>query len=280
MATTPIRPDIEVVKRVVMDAGRKALGTWGRIETEYKPDQSLVTVVDRNTERYIAGELQKMCPGSGFIGEEYGRRGPQDGLVWACDPIDGTTNYVTGLAPWCVSVGLLESGIPLMGALYLPVSDELFWAERGQGAYRNNERIYATDRAYLREEDAISFTSTALKTLDVSQMKGRVRCFGSIAAEIAFAAEGSTCAAVGMHEGLVDTAGGICVAIEAGCAIRTLDGAPLDLQRVMHEMHTSSHYLVGPPHVLDYLSTVLRPIQAPSTPESGVSSSELRRPHN
>src|ERR1043166_1663338 len=111
--------DIERVKQTVVEAGKQALARCGAVACERKADESLVTEVDRETERFIAAELAHDYPEFGFLGEEFGRRGAADAPLWACDPIDGTTNFVFGLPHWCVSVGLVHEGVPLLGALYL-----------------------------------------------------------------------------------------------------------------------------------------------------------------
>src|SRR5438552_10586133 len=154
--------DIEQAKRIVVEAGKRALERCGAVDCEFKADDSLVTAVDRETEQFIAAELGKLYPGFAFIGEEYGWRGPKDVPLWACDPIDGTTNFVRGLPHWCVSVGLLDEGVPLLGAVYLPRLDELFWAVKGEGAYCNGVRLKAEDRDELHVEDTLCMTSNSI----------------------------------------------------------------------------------------------------------------------
>src|SRR5436309_4698013 len=144
--------DIELVKHLVVEAGKRALARCGAVACERKADESLVTEVDRETERFLSAELERAYPEFAFLGEEYGRRGRPDAPLWACDPIDGTTNFVFGLPHWCVSVGLVHQGVPLLGALYLPCLDELFWAVRDQGAFCNGVRLQVQDRETLLAE--------------------------------------------------------------------------------------------------------------------------------
>jgi fructose-1,6-bisphosphatase/inositol monophosphatase family enzyme len=255
--------DIERVKGLVVEAGKRALARCGAIACERKADQSLVTEVDRETERLISDELARAYPEFGFIGEEYGRRGDRDAPLWACDPIDGTTNFVFGLPHWCVSVGLVHQGVPLLGALYLPCLNELFWAVRGQGAFCNGVQLQAQDRDSLQAEDPLCLTSTPVKLVDLTPLRGTaLRCLGSVAAEVAYTARGNLCATVGQGEGIVDVAAALCLAFEAGCEFRYLSGPPVDLPAFV-EAYGSPYrrekdfLLYGPPRLLTYLQGIL-----------------------
>jgi myo-inositol-1(or 4)-monophosphatase len=257
--------NIELVKRVVVEAGKRALTRCGAVACERKADESLVTEVDRETERFIAEELARAYPEFGFLGEEYGRRGAPDAPLWACDPIDGTTNFVFGLPHWCVSVGLVHEGVPLLGALYLPCLDELFWAERGGGAFCNGVRLQVQDRDFLQAEDTLCLTSNPMKRLDLRPIPGVVRCLGSVAAEVAYTARGNLCATVGQGEGIVDVGAALCLAFEAGCEFRTLTGPPVDIAAFARDYGRpyrpdKDYLLYGPPRLLAYLQSRLRPL--------------------
>lgn len=253
--------DIELVKRLVVEAGERARQRRGAVVPERKADRSLVTEVDRQTERFLSDALTKAYPEFGFLGEEYGRRGDPEAPLWACDPIDGTTNFVFGLPHWCVSVGLIHRGVPLLGALYLPCQEELFWAVRGGGAFCNGARLHAPDRDALQAEDPLCLTSGPMKHLNLRGLPGVVRCLGSVATEVAYTARGSFCATVGRGESIVDVAAALCVAFEAGCEFRTLSGPPVDLAAFAEEYgredRRREYLLYGPPRMLAYLQRVL-----------------------
>lgn len=249
--------DIEEVKRIVVEAGKSALARCGTVACEYKADQSLVTEADRDNERFIESELQKLTPGYAFLGEEYGWRGSKDAPLWACDPIDGTTNFVYGLPHWCVSVGLLHNGVPELGAVYLPRLDELFWAVRGQGAYCNDQLLQAEDRDTLHIEDTICLTSNSVKTLNSEVLSGRIRSIGSIATELCYTARGNLCATVGLSEGIIDIAAALCICAEAGCNFHYLSGPSVDIPDLIEKRRTNEHFVYAPPHLLAYLQSVL-----------------------
>lgn len=255
--------NIEFIKRLVVTAGQRALERCGTVDCDFKADESLVTVVDRETEQFLEAELAREHPGYAFLGEEYGWRGPKDAPLWACDPIDGTTNYVFGLPYWCVSVGLVHEGVPVLGAVYLPALEELFWGVRGQGAFCNGVRLRLQDRESLHAEDTINISSPALKTLDTSALSGSVRNLGSIACEVVCTARGNLCAAIGQGEHLLDVAAALCILFEAGGQFRYLSGPAVDIPAFVEDSHSpyrpdKEHLVYAPPATHRYLQSVLR----------------------
>jgi myo-inositol-1(or 4)-monophosphatase len=244
-----IEIDIEFVKTVAKEAGTRALGLIDAMHPELKADNSYVTEVDRETERYVRDRLAERYPDFAFLGEEFGRHGSESAPLWAVDPIDGTTNMVFGIPLWCVSIGLIVEGIPVAGALYLPRTEELFWGELGKGSFCNGNRLRALDRDHLHPEDTLGFTSGAIKALNTKVLVGRLRCLGSIAADIAYAARGSVCCLVGLNEGPYDMAAALCIAYEAGCIAAHLTGEPLDLNVILREGKTGAPFVVAPPQM-------------------------------
>jgi myo-inositol-1(or 4)-monophosphatase len=251
--------DIEYIKAVAKEAGLRALDMQKEMRSELKTDDSYVTNIDREIEQFVRGRLEERYPDFAFLGEEFGQHGSQDAPLWAVDPIDGTTNMVFGIPFWCVSIGLIWEGQVEGGALYLPLTDELFWGVRGGGSFCNGTRLQAPDRKGLHPEDTLGFTSTAAKDLDTSVLNGRIRCLGSIAADIAYAARGSLCCLLGWNEGAYDMAAALCVAQEAGCVTAYLTGEPLDLTAILREGKTHGPFVVAPPQLAAYLQANLRP---------------------
>jgi myo-inositol-1(or 4)-monophosphatase len=254
-----IEIDIEFVKQIAHEAGQNALKMLADIQPEFKSDNSYVTHIDRQTEKFIQARLETKYPGFAFQGEEYGRFGSEAGPLWAVDPIDGTTNLVFGLPIWGVSIGLVAEGKAIAGAFYIPTTDEMFWGEIGKGSYCNGVRLVARDRDDLHHEDTLGFTSTAIKTLDLTSLTGRIRCLGSIAAEVAYTAKGAFCSHVGINEGANDLTAVLCIAHEAGCVSAYLTGEPLDMAEIVHEGKTRAGFVVAPPRMTEYIQANVRP---------------------
>jgi histidinol-phosphatase len=130
-------------------AGRIALDYYrGRFDVTLKPDQTPVTQADRECERAIVEILGASFPDCGFLGEEFGAKGPQ-ARRWIIDPIDGTRNFVRRIPVWATLIGLEEDGAITAGVVYNPVMDELHAARRGAGAFLNGERIRVSPTATL-----------------------------------------------------------------------------------------------------------------------------------
>jgi myo-inositol-1(or 4)-monophosphatase len=254
-----IEIDIEFVKAIALEAGQNALGMLGDIQPEFKSDHSYVTHIDRQTEKFIQARLSARYPDFAFQGEEYGHFGSDSGPLWAVDPIDGTTNMVFGLPIWGVSIGLVAEGKAAAGVFYIPRTGEMFWGEIGKGSYCNGVRLDAKDREDLHHEDTLGFTSTAIKTLNLSSLTGRVRCLGSIAAEVAYTAKGAFCSHVGINEGANDLAAVLCIAHEAGCLSAYLTGEPLDMADIVREGRTREAFVVAPPLMTEYIQSKVHP---------------------
>jgi histidinol-phosphatase len=115
----------------------------GGFDVTMKPDQTPVTQADQDAERAVVEILGKAFPDCGFLGEEFGAKGPQE-RRWIIDPIDGTRNFVRHIPIWAVLIGLEEAGEITAGAIYNPVTDEMYSAHRGGGAFLNGERIHVS----------------------------------------------------------------------------------------------------------------------------------------
>ena len=110
-------------------------------DVETKSKASLVTYVDKTAEAMIVDALQQLLPGAGFVTEEGTAGNDGQSMMWIVDPLDGTTNYIHGIYPNSVSIGLLENGKPVLGVVYELGLDEMFYAWKGSPAYLNGKTI-------------------------------------------------------------------------------------------------------------------------------------------
>ena len=107
-----------------------------------------VTTADIQVEKFLKEKLSNLLPDSGFIGEEGDIINPNQPYVWVVDPIDGTTNFIYQLNLSCISIGLLKEGVPYLGVVYNPFTEDLFTGIVGEGAYHNGERLHVSDRDF------------------------------------------------------------------------------------------------------------------------------------
>jgi myo-inositol-1(or 4)-monophosphatase len=210
------------------EAGRLAtrfLADRGNLGIEMKGPQDFVSKADRAVEEFIVGRLSVAFPDDGFVGEEGGQSAEAGGEspIWIIDPIDGTANFVQGRSEWCVSIGLVRSGRPILGVIYHPGSDELFSAAAGHGATRDGAPIQVSARTTLAEATiALEYSAKTPSSVHLAQIDavlragGEYRRNGSAALSLAHVADGRL---DGFVEFLVfawDVAAGMVLVAEAG----------------------------------------------------------------
>ena len=166
---------------------------------EEKNSHDYVSYVDKESEKRIVGRLKELLPEAGFIAEEGSAIYQDEPYCWVVDPLDGTTNYVHGTSPYCVSIALRSKKELLLGVVYDPTLDECFTACKGKGAFLNGRRIHVTnvknlDNAFLITElpyNVDAYMETGLHL--IRSLYGRVgglRMNGSAALAICHVAAG------------------------------------------------------------------------------------------
>ncbi|MDR3592522.1 MAG: inositol monophosphatase family protein [Negativicutes bacterium] len=145
---------MESVKEIAQETGRLQRENLGRTDLQIatkKTDIDLVTEIDRKSEQLIVAFITKHYPEHGILAEESGRNAKESDFLWIIDPLDGTGNYIQGLPIFAVSIALQYKGETLLGAVYAPMTAQLFTAIRGQGAYLDNRRIFVSTKTKLIE---------------------------------------------------------------------------------------------------------------------------------
>lgn len=112
---------------------------------------NLVTQIDEASEQYIVNALSEAFPEYGFIGEELGNQQEDAAFKWIIDPIDGTVNFAHRIPLCCISIALSYKGTTLLGAVYNPMMNELFYAQKGEGAYLNGKAIKVSQKEDVRQ---------------------------------------------------------------------------------------------------------------------------------
>ena len=146
---------INVMVKAARRAGRSLKRDFGEVENlqvSLKGPANFVTLADKRAEEMLLEDLTKARPGYGFLGEEGGLREGQDkSHTWIVDPLDGTTNFLHGIPQFAISIGLQREGTMIAGLIYNPANDDLFIAERGKGAFLNDQRLRVAGRRNLNE---------------------------------------------------------------------------------------------------------------------------------
>jgi myo-inositol-1(or 4)-monophosphatase len=204
-------------------AGEIALKYYGQTTPDEKPDKSYVTEGDKRTEEFLREYLTKELPDDGIVGEEEGSTNPDAEYVWALDPIDGTTNYVSRLPHWGVCIGRLKRGVPVLGVVYLPVLDEMYVAGPDAPSTLNGKRISAASNVRWHHEELIGVGSKSFEKRP-PKFPGKIRVIGSTVVKLLYVARGSYVGAAIPAVHVWDVAAGLPVLLGAGAECEWTDG--------------------------------------------------------
>ncbi len=222
-------PQINLITKACIKASRSLIRDFGEIENlqvSSKGPGDFVTSADKRTEKVLIGELQKAHPEYGIITEETGIINKSNTKNrWIIDPIDGTFNFMNGIPQFAISVGYEEDNEIKCGVIFNPIMNEMFCAEKGNGAYLNNSRIRVSKKKKIK--DALIVTGgpkVASKIKDkifseyinVSKNVSNVRKFGSAALDVAYVASGRFDGYWQRELNYWDIAAGIIILKEAG----------------------------------------------------------------
>lgn len=150
----------------VLPLRSKLLASYGSVGNSTKEDHTVVTELDGWAEEEIKKTLSEFNPSIGFLGEEHGAVGNQT-LRWLVDPIDGTEQYIRGI-PFCANMLCLADGNDLLvSVIYNFVTDEMYWAVKGSGAWCNNQQIHVSNRPIERSFVEIRPEVTTLRGIEL-----------------------------------------------------------------------------------------------------------------
>ena len=222
-------PQINLITKVCMKASRSLIRDFGEIENlqvSTKGPGDFVTSADKRTEKILIDELQKAHPDFGILTEESGIINKSNTKNrWIIDPIDGTMNFLNGVPQFAISIGYEEEGEIKCGVVFNPIMNEMFLAEKGNGAYLNNKRIRVSNKKKIK--DALLVTggpkgSSKIKDkifseyINISKNVSNVRKFGSAALDMAYVACGRFDGYWQRELNYWDVAAGIIIVKEAG----------------------------------------------------------------
>jgi fructose-1,6-bisphosphatase/inositol monophosphatase family enzyme len=250
--------DLEFVKRLAVEVSEIARGRALRVTPQEKLNLSFVTDLDHDLELLIRERLGAAFPDDVLTGEEYAPSGGHGARRWSIDPIDGTGNLVHQLPLWAVSIGLIDAGEPVLGVIAVPPLNELFWATKGGGAWRDGIRLEARDAEAFHPQDNVCVGTNALRAVDPRTLPGRLRDIGSACCELIFTAASRLSACTFLGEQAHDVAAGSVIAAEAGCAFGTIDGRLLSAAEFVAETPVRVPTFIAPPKRLAALMASAR----------------------
>ena len=229
-------PQINLITKACVKASKALIRDFGEIENlqvSAKAPGDFVSSADKRTEKILIEELQKAHPEYGIISEEKGLiNKSNDKNRWIIDPIDGTMNFLNGVPQFAISIGYEENREIKCGVIFNPITNEMFFAEKGNGAYLNNSRIRVSNKKKL--EDSLLVTGGPKKEskiknkifseyVSVSKEVSNVRKFGSASLDMAYVASGRFDGYWQRELNYWDIAAGIIIVKEAGGFVNFFD---------------------------------------------------------
>ena len=203
--------------------------------------RDIATNIDLEIEKMIREEIKKDYPQRRIFGEEFGKSGDagKNGFVWIIDPIDGTKYYSAGVKFFSVSIALWRDKEPVLGVICVPGFDEVYFAEKGTGAFCNNKKIKVSGINSLKDSIVCVDMTTKERKMNSQEYKlitekfgellknaNRVRALGAGAIALSWLAKGAWEAYIDLsgQESILDIGAGLIIAKEAGAKISGLDG--------------------------------------------------------
>jgi myo-inositol-1(or 4)-monophosphatase len=237
---------ITVMIRAAFAAAKNLKRDFGEVEqlqVSEKGPGDFVSHADIKAERTLRAELSRTRPEYGFLGEEGGETKGDGRNRWIVDPLDGTTNFLHGVPHFAISIGLEREGEIIAGVIYQPISDELFWAEKGNGAFVDTPNARSRRlRVSGRKDPARGLVATGIphigkgghaayfgKLAAVTERTAGIRRWGAASLDLAFVAAGRYDAFFEFGLQPWDVAAGLLLVREAGGVIGDIAGKPYEL---------------------------------------------------
>jgi myo-inositol-1(or 4)-monophosphatase len=256
-------PILNVMGNAALKAARGLIRDFGEVEhlqVSVKGTGEFVSTADLKAERTLKAELRKARPGYAMLFEEGGAEPGSDARHrWIVDPLDGTTNFLHGIPHFAISIALERDDEIVAGVVYEPIRDEMYWAEKGAGAYVNDRRLRVSGRRQLAEAvigtgmpygDRADDRAYMATLAGVMAATSGVRRMGAAALDLAYVA-------AGRYEGFWefglspwDMAAGILLVREAGGYVSDMAGG--------HGMMASGDVLAANDHLHLPLAAVIK----------------------
>ena len=216
-----ISPNLNLMIKACEKASKILIRDFGELENlqvSKKGPKDFVTNSDKKTEKVLINELTKNKKKYSILSEEIGFiKNDDNDYIWVIDPIDGTTNFLHGIPHFCISIGLKFRDEIISGIIFDPIKNEIFYAEKNQGAFFNNHRIRVSKRKNL-DECLFATNKNGLSSSDLN-----ARIFGSAALDLAYVASGRIDGYFQNGLNLWDIAAGTLIVKEAGGIVNNYD---------------------------------------------------------
>ena len=221
-----ISANLNIMIKASEKASKALIRDFGEVEklqVSIKGPLNFVSNADIKAEKIIIEELSKARKNYSILSEEDGSKiGKDKNNIWIIDPIDGTTNYLHGVPHFAISIALKSNNEIISGVIYDPIKDEMFYAEKNNGAYYNNQRIRVSKKKNF--EDCLFATGEDINEKNKTNANITIRRSGSAALDMAYLAAGRCDGFWQRNLNYWDIAAGIILVKEAGGFVMDFNG--------------------------------------------------------
>ncbi len=223
---------LESINDLINHVGQRQLKDFGQINSDLKPDGTLITECDRWSDQTIVAGLDTIAKGEGVLSEEGNKLIPNSSAYWVVDPLDGTTNFAAGIPYWAISIARFINGSPETAFLDIPALKKRIVAIKGKGVWLNDKPLKPEARL-KKNSDCISLCSRSIKVLQMKpeqSFPGKIRLLGVSSLNMTSVAIGQTVAALEATPKIWDIAAAWLILEELNCLIKWLDTNPQNIQ--------------------------------------------------
>lgn len=228
--------ELNVALKAIMAAGKILRENFGKkYQVIRKSHKEMVTEIDLKSQTVISGILKNEYPSHGIITEEKRLDQDKGKKNWIIDPIDGTHNYIAGLPFSGVSIALEEDNEFLLGVIYFPMADELYYGVNGEGAFCNGNQIHVSEnkeicKSIINYDNQFYLSEHSFEYYKILTEKAfTTRIFGTATNDICMTASGKIDGRIWNNTKICDIAAGIVILTEAGGKVTNFDGTPCNI---------------------------------------------------
>tara|TARA_Y100001968_G_scaffold323627_1_gene361624 strand:- start:181 stop:1005 length:825 start_codon:yes stop_codon:yes gene_type:complete len=222
---------ISSLNELINKIAKRQLKDFGNINTDLKPDGTLITECDRWSDSKIVEGIKTIAPNEGILSEEGSKKVPDSSAFWVVDPLDGTTNFAAGIPYWAISIARFVNGQPETALLDIPALNKRIIAIKGKGAWLNNKPIKKIKDNLINSE-CISLCSRSIRILQLNpnqSFPGKIRLLGVSSLNMTSVALGQTIGALEATPKIWDLAAAWLILKELNCCVEWLDKNPASI---------------------------------------------------
>jgi len=248
----------DFIRSILKEASQIAMANFGKQDYLEKDGNKnyILTKTDLAIGKYLIEQVEKSFPEHNIIDEEAGVIDKKSQFTWVVDPIDGTSNFANGVETYGTMIGLLDGEVPIAGGMALPCFNQVYWAQKGSGAFCNEEKIFVTKETELIKTLVAygidGHQEDPQKTMQETEILGRLilkirnlRSSNSIY-DVAMVAKGSYGGIINKSSKIWDNVGQQVIIEEAGGIYTDYYGQPLDYSNVVEKSNQNYTFCAAP----------------------------------